>query len=501
MPRTVIWPRKSVLYEINTRIWLNDIQNRLGSNITLADIPDADLDRLKTTGYHAVWLMGIWKTSPYSRRLCANHPGLRAEAERILGDIRPDDLDASVYAVADYNVDSALGGNEALSILRNRLAERDILLVLDFVPNHLAVDHPWVSDHPSRFIHATQELLDKERGGFFQPENSQQWLAHGRDPHFPPWTDTVQLNYFESDVHDAMLGELLRIAEQCDGIRCDMAMLLLPQVFNKVWGWAANGNETADFWKPAISAVKDQHPDFRFMAEVYWGLEGEMQKRGFDYTYDKTLYDHLVYRRTADIHLHLSTKSAYQKKTVRFIENHDEPRAASIFSETQRRLAAALILTLPGMTMIHQGQEYAWQKKLPVQLRRRPDEPEDTDLMHLYEELVQIVRSPVIQEGKWEPLIVETDQRNDVLSYQWLSVHPPESLVFIGNLTNESCEGCVQAIVPGETRDAVSVREILTGRITAEGGSRCIRVAVPFQLAPWGYRLLQLSLTRISHQA
>ena len=167
MPRTVIWPRKPVLYEINTRIWLNDIRNRLGSNITLADIPDADLDRLKSTGYHAVWLMGIWQTSTYSRTFCANHPGLMAEAERILGDIRPDDLDASVYAVADYSVDSALGGNEALSILRNRLAKRDILLVLDFVPNHLAVDHPWVSDHPSRFIHATQELLDKERGGFF----------------------------------------------------------------------------------------------------------------------------------------------------------------------------------------------------------------------------------------------------------------------------------------------------------------------------------------------
>ena len=492
MPQTLNWPRKPIVYEINTRIWLNDLQSRLGHDVTLADIPDEEIDRLRNMGYHAVWLMGVWKTSPYSRSFCAHHPGLRAEAERILGDLHQGDIDASVYAIAEYHVDSTLGGDEGLAILRQRLAKRSILLVVDYVPNHLAVDHPWVTEHPSRFIQATSEMLQKEGGAFFKPEGSEHWLAHGRDPHFPPWTDTVQLNYFEPDVHVSMREELLRIADQCDGVRCDMAMLLLPRVFNKVWAWAANGNAASGFWEPTITEVKKRNPDFKFMAEVYWGLEGEMQQLGFDYTYDKTLYDHLVSRKTSDIHVHLNTKSAYQKKTVRFIENHDEPRAASIFSDSQNRLAAALILTLPGMTLIHQGQELAWQKKLPVQLRRRPVEPDDNELESVYRELVGIARRPVIQEGKWELLVVEAEQRNDVLSYQWISVHPTGSLVFIGNLTSEPCEGCVQAIVPGESRDAVNVRDILSGRTTVEGGSRCTRVALPFHLPPWGYQLIDL---------
>ena len=132
----------------------------------------------------------------------------------------------------------ALGGDEALARLRERLRDRGLKLMLDFVPNHTALDHPWVEDHPEYYVVGTE--LDLARA----PQNytwvkrpgGDRLLAYGRDPYFPGWPDTLQLNYGNPATQDAMLGELLRIAGQCDGVRCDMAMLVLPEVFERTWG-------------------------------------------------------------------------------------------------------------------------------------------------------------------------------------------------------------------------------------------------------------------------
>ena len=114
-------------------------------------------------------------------------------------------------------------------------------------------------------------------------------LAYGRDPYFDGWPDTVQLDYSNLSVIEAMKNELVRIAGQCDGVRCDMAMLMLPYVFEKTWGRKAKS-----FWPQAIMAARQQYPGFCLMAEVYWDMEWTLQQLGFDYTYDKRLYDRLV---------------------------------------------------------------------------------------------------------------------------------------------------------------------------------------------------------------
>ena len=85
-----------------------------------------------------------------------------------------------------------------------------------------------------------------------------------------------------------MIGELLKIASQCDGVRCDMAMLVLPDVFERTWGRRA-----PLFWPTATQRVRERVPGFIFMAEVYWDLEWTLQQQGFDYAYDKRLYDRL----------------------------------------------------------------------------------------------------------------------------------------------------------------------------------------------------------------
>lgn len=488
------WPRKPIIYEINTRVWLSDLRDRLGREVTLADIPDQAITRWRDMGIHAVWLMGVWKTSAYSAALCRASPGLRSEAAQILGEFRESDLDASPYAVAEYAIDPVLGGPEAMTVLRERIRDLGILLVLDFVPNHLAVDHPWTRERPELFIRGSQDQLNREPGSFFAVPGTSTVIAHGKDPHFPPWSDTAQLDYFRSATHEAMTEELLRIAGLCDGVRCDMAMLILPDVFKSVWGWAAPGETPPCFWDQAIRTVRRIDPGFMFMAEVYWGLEGVLQERGFDYTYDKALYDHLVSRRTAEIHAHLATRSGFHEHALRFIENHDEPRAASVFGKAQSKMAAAMALTLPGATLLHHGQEFGWQKRLPVQLRRRPLEPTDHELEAVYRSLIRAVGDQVVQDGKWEMLVVESDRRQDVLAYQWVSPHHEGSLLVVLNLTPAWQTGCARASCLGSHMTHVSVRDIMAGKEEKRAALVATRVEVPFRLAPWGFKLVRLGI-------
>ena len=126
-----------------------------------------------------------------------------------------------------------------------------------------------------------------------------------------------------------MIGEMQGIADRCDGVRCDMAMLLLPEVIARTWGGRSQPADgaapvEAPFWPEAIAAVQTRRPDFLFLAEVYWDLEWELQQEGFDYTYDKRLYDRLRAGDAAGVRAHLSAGLDFQRRCARFLENHDE---------------------------------------------------------------------------------------------------------------------------------------------------------------------------------
>ena len=148
-----------------------------------------------------------------------------------------------------------------------------------------------------------------------------------------------------------MIGELLKIAGQCDGVRCDMAMLVLPDVFERTWGIPSQ-----PFWPKATERVREQAPDFCFMAEVYWDLEWTLQQQGFDYTYDKRLYDRLRDRHARPVREHFWAGLDYQDKLARFLENHDEPRAAATFPPGVHEAAAVITFLSPGLRFFHQGQ-------------------------------------------------------------------------------------------------------------------------------------------------
>src|SRR5262249_19769450 len=225
--------------------------------------------------------------------------------------------------------------------------------MLDFVPNHTALDHPWVERHPEYYIRGTEADLERESKNYLRVKRAQgdTILAHGRDPYFPGWPDTAQLNYGNPATQEAMILELLRISSLCDGVRCDMAMLVLPDIFEQTWGVT-----TPPFWPVATQRVREVFPEFCFMAEVYWDREWTLQQLGFDYTYDKRLYDRLRGGQARPVREHLYAGLDYQNRLARFLENHDEARAAATFSSEVHQAAATITFLSPGMRFFHQGQ-------------------------------------------------------------------------------------------------------------------------------------------------
>ena len=273
--------------------------------------------------------------------------------------------------------------------------------MLDFVPNHTALDHPWVEDHPEHYVVGTELDLARAPHNYtwVKRRGGDRLLAYGRDPYFPGWPDTLQLNYGNPATQDAMLDELLRIAGQCDGVRCDMAMLVLPEVFERTWGIASQ-----PFWPKATRRVREQAPDFCFMAEVYWDLEWTLQQQGFDYTYDKRLYDRLRDRHAGPVREHFRAGLDYQDKLARFLENHDEPRAAATFPPGVHKAAAIITYLAPGLRFFQKGQVEGRMKRVSPHLCREPDEPVNRELERFYERLLGVIKSPVIRDGRWQLL-------------------------------------------------------------------------------------------------
>jgi hypothetical protein len=394
-------PLHPSLYQINTRVWLAELSRGLGRPATLDDVPDDALDGFVASGFDWVWLLSVWQTGEAGRRISRVNPEWRTEFQDTLPDLCEDDIAGSGFAITAYTASEQLGGDAALGRLRDRLHARGLRLLLDFVPNHTGLDHPWVRNHPEYYVRGTELDLTRTPRNYTWVDAAEGdlLLAHGRDPYFPGWPDTLQLNYGHPATQEAMIAELVKIAGQCDGVRCDMAMLVLPDVFERTWSI-----EAQPFWPRATQRVRERAPSFCFMAEVYWDLEWTLQQQGFDYTYDKRLYDRLHAGRARPVREHFHAGLDYQSKLARFLENHDEPRAAAAFAPEAHRAAAVITFLSPGLRFLHHGQLEGKRKRISPHLGRGPAEPVDQALATFYERLLRMLRRPVVREGQWQLL-------------------------------------------------------------------------------------------------
>jgi len=397
-----------LLYQVNTRAWLYVRGRALERPATLDDVTDAWLDTVASDGFDWVWLLGVWQTGEAGWRISLTQAEWQAEYHEVLPDFTAADVAGSPVAIREYVVHRDFGGPGALARFRARLAARGIRLMLDFVANHTALDHPWVRTHPEFYIPAGPDDLEREPHNYVRvpTDGGARVLAHGRDPYFPGWPDTLQVNHRHAGLREAMLRTLQDIAGQCDGVRCDMAMLALPDVIARTWGERArpaDGSPPVDdsFWPHAVARVRRPWPDFVFMAEAYWDLEGTLQQQGFDYTYDKRPYDRLHSQDAGAVRGHLHAAAEYQRRSVRFLENHDEPRAAAAWSPAVHDAAAVIALLLPGLAFIHEGQRSGRRLRAGNHLRRRATEPLDRERQSLYGRLLACLRRPEVRDGHW----------------------------------------------------------------------------------------------------
>jgi hypothetical protein len=484
------------LYEINTWVWLSELSQKHGTAVDLSSVPSAEWDAIAKNGFDAVWLMGVWERSPVGIAIANRNSGLLKDFRQALPDFRLEDNVGSPYCVRSYLVDKHFAGRKGLAIARKELAKRGMKLILDFVPNHVAPDHPWVNEHPEYFVQGSAADADNDPSAYMQIEGTT--YACGRDPYFPAWPDVLQLNAYQSGLRQAMRETVLSLASQCDGIRCDMAMLLLNQVFERTWGDRPGPRPDTEYWEELISTVKKAHSQFLFIAEAYWDMEWELQQQGFDFCYDKRVYDRLEHDNAENLRLHLCATPAYQDKLLRFLENHDEPRAAATFSPARERAAAVTISTLPGARLFHEGQFEGRKVKLPVFLGRRPAEPLDEALQAFYHKLLAAINAPVFRDGEWK--LCERCGWQDNNSFRnlvaWSWVKGDDRRFIVLNLSDSVVQARVR--VPwGEVRDETwRLTDTLSGTSYDREGEEMLTPGLYVELGPWDCHFFRCTRTR-----
>ncbi|MCB1007070.1 MAG: hypothetical protein KDB35_23005 [Acidimicrobiales bacterium] len=481
------------MLQLNARTFVRS----LSRTATLDAVDDAVLDDLLPRDLDWLYLLGVWQTGAASRKVSRAEPAIRAECLAALPDLDDADVCGSCFAVTGYRVHDRLGGDAALERLRSRLADRGVALMLDFVPNHTAVDHPWVALHPERFVEGTEDDLAAAPGNWTRVTagGTERILAHGRDPHFPGWTDTLQLDHAAPAVQAAMREQLLVAAAHGDGLRCDMAMLLLPDVFERTWGRPAD-----PFWPEAIAAVRNRHPGFTFLAEVYWGREPDLRAQGFDLTYDKVLYDRLVSDPPGVVaHLRADVDApagAAPAGAARFLENHDEPRAATVFGTGDRHRAAAVATHLvPGLRFFQHGQREAWTTQVPMQLCRAPVERDHPELTDFYDALLAVLGDPMVHDGEWE-LFTPTEawegnpSHRDLLAFGWCDAATGRlGLLATVNLADHWAQGYVPLPHPELDGTTVVLDDRLgPARYERSGGALCGQ-GLYLDVGPWAHHV------------
>ena len=451
------------ILEINTRSWLKRLEAHLGRPVTLADVPDEYWYQAKDAGFDAIWFMGVWKSSAAAEQIARENKEIQAQIRAIKPDFKPEDIAASPYAVYEYEVDSSLGGNAALAALRDKLNGLGIQLLLDFVGNHTAIDSPTVTTDPDLYINTGKQDPSVHKDWFFK--NAQGvYIAYGRDPYFAPWTDTAQLNYFNPKTREFMLDNLLHVADMCDGVRCDMAMLSLNKVQRDTWWEFIGGNlPKEEFWHQALTAVHEKHPEFIFIAEVYWGLEWDIQEMGFDYTYDKVLYDRLRFSTPENIKGHLGAEHLFQMRSIRFTANHDEEESLKAFGTEKSLAASTIIATLPGARMFHLFQLLGRPERMPIQYIK-DDFQTNKEVAAYYEKLLHIASDPAFHGGQWSlrdvaPAAMGEDSHRNILAWQWKQRNTGKMIVI--NYSNAPAKGRLS--MKGVYGPGSQVKEELTG--------------------------------------
>ena len=389
--------RHPILYEISTRPWLYELSRKYEKPISkLKDIPLEEFDNLKENGIDIIWMMGVWKLGEYGLEF-----DKKLNYSKVFPSWTKEDVIGSPYAIVEYTCNPEIGTNEDLIWLRKQINSRDMKLMLDFVPNHSAIDAPEAKANPKLYIRAPKGVKNPNRytgSGF----------AFGSYPNHAPWKDVIQWNYWEEETRKLMKKNLMTVLSYADGVRCDVAGLILNDVIERgwrkelnYWGYKRPNNE---FWEYAFTEVKLKYPNAILLAEAYDKKEIEaLYKLGFNYCYNKDLLNKLMDSSSSELKNYLKNKTEKDwGHLATFVENHDEDRIVYNMGNIDKaKTAGALAATLGGMIFINHGQWSGYRNKLEVHLRKGENELENYEIKTFYEKLMQIIQDPAFTSSNY----------------------------------------------------------------------------------------------------
>ena len=469
-----------ILYEISTRPWLYELSKKYNKPIKkLKDIPLEEFDNLKENGIDIVWMMGVWKLGNY---------GLKFDQELDFTSVLPDctkaDIIGSPYAITEYICNPEIGTNEDLLWLKKELNSRDLKLMLDFVPNHSAIDAPTASN-PKLYIRAPKGKENPER-------YTESGFAFGRyNNNLDPWQDVIQWNYWEEETRKIMKDNLMTVLSYADGIRCDVCGLLLNDAIGTTWKeeleyWGYTRPEK-EFWEIALAEVKEKYPNAILLAEVYEPKHIEtLTKLGIQYSYNRDVLVKLQDDNTCkDVVTYIkSVAPEYWKHSAVFVENHDENRIVyNMASVDKAKAAGTIAATIGGMTFMNHGQWSGYKNKLEVHLRRGYDEMENKDVKKYYKKLMQIIQDPAFRGEKLE--IVENmggKKKDDFVAYKRIK---DESFYLVVVNFSDSF-GCANIpIWDLKGKGECSIREVINDREYLRIVENIKKEGLTVCLSPW----------------
>jgi hypothetical protein len=472
------------IYELNVRTWISERSKEIGRPATLDDLPHEMLDRWVEDGFTWLYLLGTWTIGPLSAEVSRKDQHLCHYLNSVLPNFSQADIVGSPFAIQSYQAPPEFGGDDALSRLRQRARSSGLSLMLDFVPNHIGLDHAWATSHPEFCIQGDEWLLRKHPEAYGRVGN--RILAFGRDPFFMPWSHSVQLDYSNEQLQEAMIQAASSVAARCDGLRCDVAMLLLPDVFANTWKRAMK-----PFWRPCLDRVRAEHPGTVFMAEVYWNREYELQQAGFDFTYDKILYDRLLDGDAESIRAHLRATSEYQSHCLRFLENHEEQRAAAKFIDPNHHRGALLLSGMvPGMLLCHYGQEEGRRLHSSLHASRRPQEDGSEPHREAYKQLMLLLSEPARHDGAWTLLEPKNKESASLIGCLW-SLQMHHSLLLVVNASWYPAQGSIN--VDSLAHRDCQVQDFLAGGPATMVSASVLRsLGIVVNLPPWGAQVFRI---------